>query len=72
MEQQSFFDRIFGTAPQEMVRNTDPDTSVNAANSIDSTQLEAMVYEVIAKHPDGLSWRQTSSCFEGRRVVGCA
>jgi hypothetical protein len=53
MEQKSLFDRIFGTAPQEMVRNTDPDTSVSAANSVDSTQLEAMVYEVIAKYPNG-------------------
>ena len=53
MEQKSLFDKIFGTSPQEMVRNTDPDTSVSAANSVDSTQLEAMVYEVIAKYPNG-------------------
>ena len=53
MIQKSLFEKIFGTSPQEMVRNTDPDTSVSAANSVDSTQLESMVYEVIAKYPNG-------------------
>ena len=53
MEQQSLFDRIFGTSPKELVRTTDPDTSHQAAVSVDTSKLEALVYEVIAKHPEG-------------------
>ena len=49
----SLFDKIFGTEPKFMVRATDPITSVEAAEQIDSTKLESMVYEVIAKHPNG-------------------
>lgn len=47
------FENLFGTPAREMVRTTDPDTSVEAAHSVDSTQLEAMVYEVISKYPNG-------------------
>jgi hypothetical protein len=50
---QSVFEEYFGTPAREMVRTTDPDTSVAAALSVDSTQLEAMVYEIIAKYPNG-------------------
>jgi hypothetical protein len=53
MQQGSLFDRIFGTPVKEMVRNTDPDTSHQAASSVDASKLEALVYEVIAKHPNG-------------------
>jgi hypothetical protein len=52
-QQELLFNQIFGTTVREMVRNTDPDTSVEAAKSIDSTQLESMVYEVIAMYPNG-------------------
>jgi len=46
-------DRFFGTEPKMMVRSTDPDTSIDAAEKVDSTTLEQKVYEVIAKYPDG-------------------
>ena len=49
----SLFNKIFGTEPKFMVRATDPITSVEAAEQVDSTKLESMVYEVIAKHPNG-------------------
>jgi hypothetical protein len=47
------FENIFGTEPKFMVRATDPVTSMDAAESIDSTKLEQMVYEVIAMYPNG-------------------
>ena len=47
------FENIFGTEPKFMVRTTDPVTSMDAAESIDSTKLEQMVYEVIAMYPNG-------------------
>lgn len=34
-------------------RNTDPDTSHDAANSVDTTELERIVYEVIKQFPNG-------------------
>lgn len=43
----------FGTNPRKMVRNTDPDTSHEAAEKVDTARLERMVYEVICKYPDG-------------------
>ena len=46
-------DRFFGTEPFKMVRKEDPDTSKDAAEKVDSTKLEQLVYEVIAKHPNG-------------------
>ena len=49
----SLFDKIFGTEPKFMVRANDPITSIEAAEQVDSTKLESMVYEVIAKHPNG-------------------
>ena len=45
--------RFFGTEPFKMVRKEDPDTSKGAAEKVDSTKLEQMVYEAIAKYPDG-------------------
>jgi hypothetical protein len=48
-----FFERYFGTESKKLVRTNDPDTSHAAANSVDTSQLESMVYEVISKYPDG-------------------
>ena len=47
------FNRLFGSEPKMMVRTTDPDTSMDAAEKVDSTTLEQQVYEVIAKYPNG-------------------
>jgi hypothetical protein len=49
----NLYQMIFGTEPKFMVRTTDPITSYEAAVLVDSTKLEQMVYEVIAKHPNG-------------------
>lgn len=68
MEQKSLFDRIFGTSPKEMVRTTDPDTSVEAAHSVDSTQLEAMVYEIISKYPNGCTSDEVMTHFPSHGV----
>jgi myo-inositol-1-phosphate synthase len=46
-------ERFFGSQPKTMVRTTDPDTSMVAAKKVDSTKLEQMVYEAIAKYPNG-------------------
>ena len=62
------FDKIFGTNPKEMVRNTDPDTSVEAAHSVDSTQLEAMVYEAILMYPNGCTSDEVMKHFPNHGV----
>jgi hypothetical protein len=62
------FEKIFGTNPKEMVRNTDPDTSVKAAQSVDSTQLEAMVYEIISKYPNGCTSDEVMTHFPNHGV----
>ena len=46
-------ERFFGSQPKMMVRTTDPETSLEAAEKVNSKKLEEMVYEVIAKYPDG-------------------
>ena len=46
-------DRFFGTEPFKLVRNQDPATSHQAAQLVDSTKLEQMVYEAIKSHPEG-------------------
>jgi len=46
-------ERFFGTEPFKLVRNQDPTTSHQAAQAVDSTKLEQMVYEAIKSHPDG-------------------
>ena len=46
-------DRFFGTEPFKLVRNQDPTTSHQAAQAVDSTKLEQMVYEAIKSFPDG-------------------
>ena len=43
----------FGTDPKELVRTTDPDTSHEAAATVDTTRLEALVYETVCKYKDG-------------------
>jgi len=46
-------ERFFGTEPFKLVRKEDPVTSHQAAQAVDSTKLEQMVYEAIKSHPDG-------------------
>ena len=46
-------ERFFGSQPKMMVRSTDPDTSLGAAKKVDSAKLEELVYEVIARYPNG-------------------
>ena len=46
-------ERFFGSAPFKLVRKEDPATSHEAAQVVDSTKLEQMVYEAIKSHPDG-------------------
>ena len=46
-------ERFFGTEPFKLVRNQDPATSHQAAQLVDSTKLESLVYEAIKSHPEG-------------------
>ena len=46
-------ERFFGTEPFKLVRNQDPVTSHQAAQAVDTTKLESMVYEAIKSHPEG-------------------
>jgi hypothetical protein len=46
-------ERFFGTEPFKLVRNQDPATSHEAAQLVNSTKLEQMVYEAIKSFPDG-------------------
>ena len=46
-------ERFFGTEPFKLVRKEDPTTSHQAAQAVDSTKLEQMVYEAIKSHPKG-------------------
>ena len=41
---------FFGTSPRKLVRLHDPDTSQESANAVDTTKLEALVYEAIKKY----------------------
>lgn len=43
------FEQFFGTSPHKLVRRDDPETSHEAANTVDTTRLESMVYEAIKK-----------------------
>lgn len=43
-------DMIFGTNPKYLVRTDDPDTSHLAAESVDTTKLENLVYITIKKY----------------------
>ena len=46
-------ERFFGTEPFKLVRNQDPTTSHQAAQAVDTTKLETMVYEAIKGFPEG-------------------
>ena len=45
--------KFFGSPPFRLVRKEDPTTSPQAAQAVDSTKLEQMVYEAIKSFPDG-------------------
>jgi hypothetical protein len=46
-------ERFFGTPAFKLARREDPVTSHQAANLVNSTKLEQMVYEAIKSFPDG-------------------
>ena len=47
-------EKFFGTAPFKLARKEDPDTSHQAAQAIDTTKMESLVFETIAAYgPDG-------------------
>lgn len=46
-------EKFFGSPAFKLVRKEDPTTSHQAAQAVDSTKLEKMVYEAIKSHPDG-------------------
>ena len=46
-------DRFFGTPAFKLVRKEDPTTSHEAAQIVDTTKLEQMVYEAIKGFPEG-------------------
>ena len=46
-------EKFFGTEPFKLARLNDPTTSHEAAQAVDSTKLEKMVYEAIKSFPDG-------------------
>jgi hypothetical protein len=46
-------ERFFGTPAFKLVRREDPTTSHQAAQAVDTTKLETLVYEAIKSHPEG-------------------
>jgi len=46
-------ERFFGSPAFKLVRREDPTTSHQAAQVVDTTKLESLVYEAIKSHPDG-------------------
>jgi len=42
--------QLFGTSPKKLVRKNDPDTSHDAANAVNTTNLEQMVFEAIKNY----------------------
>ena len=46
-------ERFFGSPAFKLVRKEDPVTSHQAAQAVDSTKLEQIVYEAIKGFPDG-------------------
>lgn len=64
----SLFSAIFGSEPKFMVRASDPITSIEAAEQVDSSKLESMVYEVIAKHPNGCTSDEVMAHFPAHGV----
>ena len=45
--------RFFGTEAFKLVRKEDPSTSHEAAQGVDTTKLERIVYEAIQSFPEG-------------------
>lgn len=43
----------FGTDPHKLVRRDSPTTSHEAAQAVDTTALEQLVYEAIGTYPEG-------------------
>jgi len=57
---------LFGTEPYKLHRRVSPDTSVEAANSVDTSKLERMVYEAIKSFgPNGCISDQVRERFPG-------
>ena len=46
-------ERFFGTPAFKLARRKDPTTSHEAAQAVDTTKLETLVYEAIKGFPDG-------------------
>ena len=46
-------ERFFGTPAFKLARREDPTTSHQAAQKVDTTKLESLVYEAIKGFPDG-------------------
>ena len=46
-------EKFFGSPPFKLVRKDSPQTSVEAAQAVDSTKLEQIVYEAIKGFPEG-------------------
>ena len=46
-------EKFFGSPIFKLVRKEDPTTSHEAAQAVDTTKLESMVYEAIKGFPDG-------------------
>ena len=46
-------ERFFGTPAFKLARREGPTSSHQAAQAVDSTKLEQMVYEAIKSHPEG-------------------
>ena len=47
-----FSQPVFGTHSKKLVRKNDPDTSHKAAKSVNTTNLEKMVFDAIASYGD--------------------
>jgi hypothetical protein len=46
-------EKFFGSPPFKLARTDSPETSKEAAQTVDSTKLEKMVYEAIRGFPEG-------------------
>ena len=46
-------EKFFGSPPFKLARTDSPETSKEAAQAVDSTKLEQIVYEAIKGFPDG-------------------
>jgi len=46
-------EKFFGSPAFRLVRTEDPTTSHQAAQKVDTTKLESLVYEAIKSHPEG-------------------